>query len=87
MLAPIGPGLIAWVDVAEHRALESGDHVRICQPRPCTLALDGEREVALPADREVCVRLSADGPRVVDTRQALAIGARDGVFVNASLVG
>ena len=87
VLAPIGPGLIASVSVAKHRAMESGDQVRIRQPRPCTLALDGEREMALPADREVCVRLSPDGPRVVDTRQALAIGARDGVFIDASLVG
>jgi predicted polyphosphate/ATP-dependent NAD kinase len=84
VVAPIGPGLIAPLEVVEQRMLHAGDQVRICHPRPCTLALDGEREVALPADTQVCVRLSADGPRVVDTRQALAIGAGDGVFVDVA---
>lgn len=87
VLAPIGPGLIASVSVAEHRALDSGEQVRICQPRACTLALDGEREVALRGETEVCVRLEANGPRVVDMRQALAIAARNGVFRGAPEAG
>ena len=82
--APIGPGLIAQLCVTEQRLLEPGDQVRICQPRACTLALDGEREIALRGGAEVCVRLRAEGPRVVDIRQALSIAARAGVFVGES---
>lgn len=64
--------------------LEPGDQVRICQPRACSLALDGEREIALRGGTEVCVRLSANGPRVVDIRQALSVAARARVFVGGS---
>jgi predicted polyphosphate/ATP-dependent NAD kinase len=81
VLAPIAPGLVASVPVADYRLLGAGDTVRVCQPRPCTLALDGEREVALPGGAEVCIGLNADGPRVVDVRQAIALAAQRGVFV------
>jgi predicted polyphosphate/ATP-dependent NAD kinase len=81
VLAPIAPGLLASVPVAEYRVLGRRDAVHICQPRPYTLALDGEREVALPGGSAVCVRLKPDGPRVVDVRQAIALAARSGVFV------
>lgn len=81
VLAPIAPGLLASVAVAEHRVLGPGDAVHVCQPRPCTLALDGEREVALPGGAEVCIRPTADGPRVVDVRQAIALAAHTGFFV------
>ena len=81
VLAPIAPGLMASVPVAEHRLLAAGDTVHVCQPRPCTLALDGEREVALPGGAQVCIRLNAGGPRVVDVRHAIALAAQQGVFV------
>jgi hypothetical protein len=81
VLAPIGPGLVAPVSVAEHQVLAAGDQVRVSRPRPCTLAFDGEREVALAAQTEVRIRLKADGPRVVDVRRAMALAAQAGVFV------
>jgi predicted polyphosphate/ATP-dependent NAD kinase len=81
VLAPIAPGIVACVRVAACRALRPGDEVRLCQPRPCTLAFDGEREVALASHAEVCVRLERNGPRVVDLRRAIAIAARSGVFI------
>jgi hypothetical protein len=82
VLAPIAPGLIASVSVAECRPLAAGDEVRVCQPSPCTLALDGEREVALPAHAEICIRLRADGPRIVDVPRAVTIAAQAGVFID-----
>jgi ATP-NAD kinase N-terminal domain len=81
VLAPIGPGLISQVQVAESRPLAAGEEVRVRQPRACTLAFDGEREVALAADGEACIRLRPDGPRVVDMRRALALAAQAGLFV------
>jgi len=81
LLAPIAPGLLASVAVAEYRVLRPGDAVSLCQARPCTLALDGERELALPGGSKVCIRLNADGPPVVDVRQAIALAARTGFFV------
>jgi predicted polyphosphate/ATP-dependent NAD kinase len=81
VLAPIGPGLINQVRVAESRLLAAGDEVRVRQSRACTLALDGERELALAPGSEVCIRLRPDGPRVVDIRLALAVAAGAGLFV------
>lgn len=42
VLAPVAPGLIRPIPVAEWRLLSLGERVEITH-RPCTLALDGER--------------------------------------------
>lgn len=81
VLAPIAPGLIRQVNVTEVRPLAPGDEVVIRQPRPGVLALDGEREIELPAGATVCVRLNPHGPRVVDVRRAIELAAGAGVFV------
>jgi predicted polyphosphate/ATP-dependent NAD kinase len=80
VLAPIAPGVIAPVSIASVRRLGPGDEVCVCQPRPCTLAFDGERELAVAANTPLRIRLNAHGPRVVDVRRALAIAAQAGVF-------
>jgi predicted polyphosphate/ATP-dependent NAD kinase len=84
VLAPIAPGLIQPVSVAECRRLEPGDEVAIRHPGPCVLALDGEREIELRAEATVCVRLNADGPRVVDARRAVEVAAAAGVFLQGA---
>lgn len=71
--APVAPGLVRQVEIAEWRTMEAGGAPEIATMRPATAALDGERAFALPPDAEFSVRLSADGPRVVDA--ALALGA------------
>jgi hypothetical protein len=81
VIAPIAPGLVTSVNVTEYRALHGGDEVRLWQPQAFTLALDGEREVALRGATEVCVRLKPDGPLVVDMRRAVAVAAQAGIFV------
>jgi hypothetical protein len=83
VLAPIGPGLIRPVGLVECRPLASGDEVVVNPPRRCVLALDGEREVALRPGEPVRLRLDAAGPRVVDARRAIELGARDGVFLRS----
>ncbi len=80
--APIAPGLVRPVSVAESRVLEPGDEITISHPQPCVLALDGEREIELRAGGTVCVRLNAEGPRVVDVRRAVEIAAAAGVFAH-----
>lgn len=78
--APVAPGLMQTVHVAAHRLLAPGDTVRISHSRPCVLAFDGERELELRAGAGALLRLSPDGPRVVDPRRAIAIAAKAGVF-------
>ncbi|HBY95182.1 MAG: NAD(+)/NADH kinase [Ardenticatenaceae bacterium] len=81
--APIAPGLIRSINVAEYRLLAAGDEVTISHQHPCVLALDGEREIELRPGAAVRVRLNAGGPRVVDARRAIEIAASAGVFVGA----
>jgi predicted polyphosphate/ATP-dependent NAD kinase len=80
VMAPIAPGLLRTVYVAEHRLLAPGDEVIVRRERPCVLAVDGERELALRAGAALRLRLNPAGPRVVDPRAAIAVAARAGVF-------
>jgi hypothetical protein len=79
--APIAPGLVQPVSVVESRLLEPGDEVVVSHSRPSVLALDGEREIELAPGATACVRLDADGPRVVDVRRAVEVAAAAGIFV------
>jgi len=83
ILAPIAPGLIRPVNLAEHRLLSPGDEVVISHTEPCVLALDGERELELRPGSSLRLRYNAAGPRVVDARQAIALAARAGVFIQS----
>jgi hypothetical protein len=82
VLAPIAPGLVTVTSVAERRLLGPGDEVVVRQEQACVLALDGEREIQLRAGAAVRLRLNPDGPRVVDSRRAIELAARAGVFTD-----
>ncbi len=81
VLAPIAPGLIQSVGLAECRPLQPGDVVTVNDKRPCVLALDGEREIELRPGSTAHVRLSPNGPWVVDAHEAMEVSARAGIFV------
>jgi hypothetical protein len=80
VLAPIAPGLLRLIPVAEHRLLAPGDEVTLQQPQPCVLALDGEREIELRPHTSLRLRLNPRGPRVIDARKAIELAARAGFF-------
>ncbi len=79
VLAPIAPGLIEEVQVESCSLLSLGDSVEI-RWKPSILALDGEREVEVGRNSRLRVRLTGNGPRVVDISQALEEAARNGFF-------
>ena len=81
VLAPIAPGLIREVSLAEYRPLAPGDEVILSHRGPCVLALDGEREIELRPGAAVRLRLNLNGPRVIDARKAIEVAARRGVFI------
>ena len=47
---------------------------------PCVLALDGEREIVLEKGQKASIRLSLDGPKVVDIPAVMSQAAQKGVF-------
>jgi hypothetical protein len=80
---PIAPGLIRAVPVADAGLLDHGAAVTL-RGGPCTLALDGEREIEIQnPNARISVRLDPRGPRVIDVDAALAAGAAAGAFVTA----
>ena len=81
VMAPIAPGLIRPVVVAEHRTLAPGEEVTVSHSQVCVLALDGERELELDAGEETRLRLNPDGPFVVDAAKAVALAAEAGRFI------
>ena len=79
ILAPVAPGVVIPVEIAEWRVLEIGDSVSI-ELRPCTIALDGERTFSLLPDQKAHVSLSKKGPPVVSVEAALREASVNGVF-------
>ena len=80
VLAPIAPGLLSEVNVAESHPLAPGETVVVRRQHPCVLALDGEREIELRQGATVQLKLNPNGPRVIDAREAIDSAARAGVF-------
>lgn len=79
VLAPIAPGIIVPVAYEKFREIQIGETVAIAQT-PCTVALDGEREVELEAGEKAAIELTFEGPAVVDVKAALAEAAAQNYF-------
>jgi predicted polyphosphate/ATP-dependent NAD kinase len=77
---PIAPGLMRSAPIAASRLIAPGENVTL-QNEPCTIALDGEREIEFRnPDARLSVTLDPHGPRVVDVEQAIKAGALAGAF-------
>lgn len=79
VLAPVGPGLIRKVAIREFRLLSAGDEVAL-EPAACTIAVDGERQIEIFAEQNVIVRLTHNGPCVVDVKRCMQEASRSGVL-------
>jgi len=77
--AAIAPGLLQTVAVREVQEMLIGELFPVVTA-PCVLALDGEREVEVRKDRRVSVRLSDQGPLVIDVARTMATAQKAGVF-------
>ncbi|SCM74344.1 NAD(+)/NADH kinase [Desulfovibrio sp. 86] len=83
--AAIGPGLFADVGVSGMHKMLPGDVIAVRQS-PCTLALDGEREVEVRKGQRAGVRLSDDWLRVVDVQRTLEYARQRGLFMRGAQV-
>jgi hypothetical protein len=80
--APIAPGLMAELQVREHRLFGAGETLEIGLV-PSVIALDGEREVFIRKGSKHSVRYNAKGPLVVDIRKSLQLASGRG-YLNVS---
>ena len=72
VLAPIAPGLIEKINVKSVEKMAVGDRVPI-RYNPSVVAVDGERQVTIRGKGNFSMRLSGDGPRVVDVPKVLEL--------------
>jgi hypothetical protein len=80
VLAPLAPGLLRRVPIAQAGVIEHGATVSV-STGPCLVALDGEREFeVLDPDARIEVRLNPRGPRVVDIGAAIQVAAGQRAF-------
>jgi predicted polyphosphate/ATP-dependent NAD kinase len=77
---PLAPGMIRTIPVTDAALVHPGEGVTLAAG-PCTIALDGEREIELLNSKSaITVELNAQGPRVIDVEAALQVGAAAGAF-------
>jgi hypothetical protein len=79
VLAPVAPGLVTQVAIREHRLVSIDEEITL-SPQVCTIALDGERSIEIYPGQTVTVRLTNNGPYVVNVSRCLAEASRLGVF-------
>lgn len=81
VLAPIAPGLILPVPIQSIQWLAVGEQ-KVVTHAPTVLALDGEREIPIKADELIEIRLTQNGPHVVNVEAALQVASRAGMFIS-----
>jgi predicted polyphosphate/ATP-dependent NAD kinase len=84
VLAPVAPGLVTEVPIREYQQLEIGDEITL-EPGMGTVALDGERTIEVYPEQTVKVKLSANGPRVVEAQRCIQTAIEQGVFTSRQL--
>ena len=84
IMAPIAPGLIIRVDIESFRLIDLNQMIEVKQ-RPSVLALDGEREVEVGKEDCISIRLTKEGPWLIDIKGALEEAARRGFFESRPL--
>ena len=72
--APLGPGLFREISVSAVHRLALEERKPLETREPVTLAFDGERDRLAAIGEELEIRLSSEGPWVVDTARAAAAG-------------
>ena len=82
--APIAPGLLCDVNAVSHTLFDEDTPLPISHT-PCTIALDGEREVVLSKRDRMTVHFNRRGPLVVDLHRTLAEAARIGLMTSAQI--
>ena len=80
--APVAPGVVETVSVKDVQLMATGEEVSL-RYRPCVVALDGEREVEIKRREHAAIRLSPDGPLVVDVNRTMAFAMHHKILAPA----
>ena len=78
LLAPMGPGMFAKVEIGKTRLVKFDQAVKA--QGPSVIALDGERERVIAPGQRIEMRISRRGPWVVDLAATLQRAAKQKIF-------
>lgn len=77
--APVAPGIVETVSVEDAQMMAPGEEVAIvCNP--CVVALDGEREIEIKRHQQAAIRLSPEGPLVIDIRRTMTFAMQNKIL-------
>jgi len=79
LLAPMGPGMFAKVEIGKTRLVKFDQAVKA--QGPSVIALDGERERVISPGQRIEMRISRRGPWVVDLAATLQRAAKQKIFL------
>ena len=79
--APIAPGVVSEILIAEWETMEIGVPVPV-ERRHCTVAVDGERAFSITAAQQLDLVLQRNGPRVINVEAAMRAAAEQGVLLS-----
>ena len=82
MTAPLGPGLFREISISAVHRLAPEERKPLETREPVTLAFDGERDRLAGVGEELEIRLSSEGPWVVDTARAATAGLGAGASLS-----
>ncbi|EMS81482.1 ATP-NAD kinase family protein [Desulfotignum phosphitoxidans] len=82
--APIAPGIVEQVLIEDMNLMRPDENMDITVT-PCVVALDGEREVEIKKGQKAAIRLSTNGPFVVDVYQTMAVAMEKKIFQAGSI--
>jgi len=85
MVASIAPGRIVPFGIKNYKTVELYEKVKIFAKRG-VIALDGEREIEILDNDAISIRLTFDGPNVVDAMTVLREAAYIGYFSNEKIL-
>ena len=81
--ALVAPGVIETVVVTNAHLMAPGEAIELGR-RPCVIALDGEREVEIKRRQKAAIRLSLDGPMVVDVNRTMTFAMQHHILAPKS---
>ena len=70
LYAPMAPGLMEPVSVTASRTMAIGEEIPL-RTVPCVIAVDGERDITVTEESQLSVRLTWNGPKLLNIRQVL----------------
>ncbi len=78
LLVPVSPGLYGNAHIVHSRCIDLDEVVEM--EGPGVIAFDGDRERVIAPGEIVKLRVTRNGPRVIDVGRALSLGAERGLF-------